>query len=149
MTFADTVSSSSPTRGLHHHRTCPFHDGVATLDAFLAELDPGDTTLFDAALDLRLLAAGGADAGNCVAQLFRVRSLIGGRHYLAYYRVRCWARRALRIDVRSHRNARWESCPFPLDSARLDEVVNGALASLATAGAVPATAQLRFAFAAR
>jgi hypothetical protein len=147
MTFADTPSSSSPTRGLRHHGTCPFHDGVATLDAFLAELDPRDTTLFDAALDLRLLAI--ADAGDCVAQLFRVRSLVGDRHYLAFYRVRCWARRALRIDVRAHRNARWESCPFPLDGARLDEVVNGALASLATAGAVPAAGQVRFAFAAR
>ncbi len=46
---------------------CPFHDGVATLDLLLAELDPHDTTLFDAVLDLRSLASG-RHAGACLAQ---------------------------------------------------------------------------------
>ena len=28
-----------------------------------------------------------------IAQLFKVRTLLDGRHYLAFYRVRCWAQR--------------------------------------------------------
>src|SRR5688500_1492298 len=66
---------------------CPFHDGAATLDLLLAELDPRDREVFDAALDLRFLAVAGEDAGACAAQLFRVRQLLADRHYLAFYRV--------------------------------------------------------------
>lgn len=128
---------------------CPFHDGVATLDAFLAELEPGDTALFDAALDLRTLAVASSDAEACTAQLFLVRALIGDRHYLAFYRVRCWAHRVLRVDVRQHRGGLWQSRPLPLGAARLDEVVNGALAALASEEAMPAGACVRFSFAAR
>jgi len=122
---------------------CPFHDGLATLDLFLAELDPSDLELFDAALDLRSLATVN-DAAACVAQLFRVRTLLGGRHYLAFYRVRCWARRTFRIEVRAHRGAPAVIRELPLDGARVDEVVNSTLAALAENGELPAAAFVRF-----
>lgn len=125
---------------------CPFHDGPATLDLLLAELDPQDRDLFDAVLDLRSLAAS-ADAAACVAQLFHVRALLAGRHYLAFYRVRCWARRAFRIEIRPNRAAPALVHAFPLDGGRLDEVVNSALAPLATDGTLPAGAHVRFVFA--
>ncbi len=125
---------------------CLFHNGLSTLDLFLAELDPSDRALFDAALDLRSLAAG-RDAATCVAQLFRVRALLDGRHHLAFYRVRCWARRAFRIEVRAHRGAAVTVCDFPLDGARLDEVVNSSLAAVAENGDLPASAYVRFVFA--
>jgi hypothetical protein len=122
---------------------CLFHDGLATLDLFLAELDPSDRMLFDAALDLRSLASS-RDAAACVEQLFRVRALLDGRHYLAFYRVRCWARRAFRIEVRAHRGATITVRDFPLDGGRLDEVVNTALAAIAIDGELPAGAHVRF-----
>ena len=125
---------------------CPFHDGAATIDLLLAELDPCERELFDAALDLRCLAAS-RDATTCIAQLFRVRALLDGRHYLAFYRVRCWARRAFRIEVRSMRGAPAHIRELPLDSARLDEVVNSSLAALACDGELPASAYVRFVFA--
>jgi hypothetical protein len=127
---------------------CPFHDGAATLDAFLAELDPRERELFDAALDLRSLIVAAMDAATCVEHLFRVRALLGERHYLAFYRVRCCARRVLRIHVRASRNQLWHSREFPLDGGRLDEVVNTALAAVAEDGAIPPTAHVRFGFAA-
>lgn len=137
--LSSNVSASSALAG------CLFHDGVATLDLFLAELDPRDTALFDAALDLRSLCAAGADASACVHQLFRVRALLDERHYLAYYRVRCWARRTLRVEVRTGRGAPWISHPLPLNGARLDEVINASLASLAgDDGTIPASAHVRF-----
>jgi hypothetical protein len=126
---------------------CPFHDGAATLDAFLAELDPRDHELFDAALDLRSLFANGQDAGACAAQLFHIRELLGERHYLAFYRVRCWARRALQVQVRAVRGEPWLTREFPLDGGRLDEVINAALAGLACDGVIPAAAHARFVFA--
>lgn len=126
---------------------CPFHNGVATLDLLLAELDPRETQLFDAALDLRTLAAAREDAMGCLSQLLRVRRLLGGRHYLAFYRVRCWAKRALRIEVRPHRGQGWVPLEFALDCARLDEIVNAALARIAHDGNIPSTAHARFAFA--
>jgi len=125
---------------------CLFHNGLATLDLFLAELDPADGRLFDAALDLRSLAAG-RDATACIEHLFRVRALLDGRHYLAFYRVRCWARRAFRIEVRAHRDAASVTRDFPLDGGRLDEVVNSSLAAVARNGELPATAYVRFVFA--
>ena len=127
---------------------CPFHDGAATLDLLLAELDPRETDLFDAVLDLRSLFVAREDATAGAEQLFRVRRLLGGRHYLAFYRVRCWARRALRIEVRAGRGAPWCSREFPLDGARLDEMINASLATLAQDGAIPAAAHVRFTFAA-
>ena len=137
---APAATSSSKTAGV-----CVFHDGVATLDLLLAELDPVDHALFDAALDLRSLAIGD-DASACVAQLFKVRALLDGRHYLAFYRVRCWARRAFRIEARAHRGAPGIARNFPLDGARLDEVVNSSLACLACNGELPALAQVKFVF---
>src|SRR5690606_34537321 len=41
--------------GLVRPTGCPFHDGATTIDLLLAEVDPRDTALFDAALDLRSL----------------------------------------------------------------------------------------------
>jgi hypothetical protein len=138
-----TVTPGSPLGAL-----CPFHDGAPTLDALLAELDPRDSELFDAALDLRSVAVAGEDAGACAEQLFRMRSLLGERHYLAFYRVRCWARRVLRIQVRAGRGMPWITNELPLDGARLDEVVNAALALLAQEGVIPVAAHARFAFSA-
>jgi hypothetical protein len=131
----------------HTVARCPFHDGVATLDLLLAELDPQDSALFDTALDLRALVMAGTDAPACLEQLFRVRALLGEHHYLAFYRVRCWARRALRIEVRAHRLSVWIARELPLDGARLDEIVNGSLAVLAIDGVIPAAAHARFVFA--
>lgn len=126
---------------------CPFHDGAATLDLLLADLGPQDAQLFDAVLDLRSLCTAREDAVACIEQLFRVRRLLGGRHYLAFYRVRCWARRLFRIEVRSGRGEPWISRGIPLDAARTGEIVNAALAALANAGCVAETAHVRFAFA--
>lgn len=126
---------------------CPFHDGAATLDLLLAELDPQDRPLFDAALDLRSLATAADDAEACAAQLFRVRRLIDDRHYFAFYRVRCWARRALRVQVRAHRSADWITCELPLNCARMDEAVNTALAALPDHEASSPTIRVRFVFA--
>jgi hypothetical protein len=142
------VSAALPSLAPPPHTVprCPFHDGVATLDLLLAEIDPRETALFDAALDLRSLCAAGRDAAGCVAQLFRVRALLAGRHYLAFFRVRCWARRVLRIEVRAQRGAPWLAREFPLDGGRLDEIVNAALASLAEGDVIPAAAHARFAF---
>jgi len=142
ITSRSTTTTTSST-------SCPFYDGTATLDMFLAALDPRDTELFDAALDLRSLATARDDAAACVEQLFRIRTLLAGRHYLAFYRVRCWARRALRIEVRAGRAFPWLGQELPLDGGRLDEVVNSALAPLTLAdGMIPAGAHVRFAFAA-
>jgi hypothetical protein len=128
---------------------CPFHDGATTIDLLLAEIDFRNVTLFDAVLDLRYLCAAGQDAAACVEQLFRIRALLGEQHYLAFYRVRCWARRALLIQVRAQRNAPWSTCELPLNGARLDEIVNAALASLPSqSGTIPDAAHVRFAFAA-
>jgi hypothetical protein len=132
--------SSVPSGGL-----CPFHDGVATLDLLLAEIDLTDHELFDAVLDLRSLAAG-RDAGACLAQLFKVRRFLGGRHYLAFYRVRCWARRSFRVEVRSCRGETALIRELPLDGARLDEIVNSSLACLAHDNDIPAGAHVRFVF---
>jgi len=114
----------------------------------LAALDPEESELFDAALDLRSLATAGDDPAACVAQLFRVRRLLAGRHYLAFYRVRCWARRALRVEVRAGRGYPWLERELPLDGGRIDEVVNSALAPLAAEdGLIPVGAHVRFTFA--
>jgi hypothetical protein len=128
---------------------CPFREGAATLDLLLAELDPRDRELFDAALDLRSLCTDGTNAAACVTQLFRVRSLLDQRHYLAFYRVRCWARRALRIEARAGRGEPWITREFPLDCARLDEAVNATRAAFADerGAASAALAQVRFSFA--
>lgn len=136
---AQTLRAASP-------ELCLFHDGLATLDVLLAELDPRERDLFDAVLDLRSFASG-RDAAACVEQLFRVRSLLGGRHYLAFYRVRCWARRTFRIEVRAQRGAPALVQELPLDGGRLDEVVNSALAAVAQDGELPAAAHVRFVFA--
>lgn len=148
--MSSSTLTSSPTSAPRNVSTpsvglCPFHDGVATLDLLLAELDLTDHALFDAVLDLRSLAAG-RDASACLAQLFKVRRLLGGRHYLAFYRVRCWARRSFRIEVRSARGETALIRELPLDGARLDEIVNSSLACLAHGDEIPAGAHVRFVF---
>jgi hypothetical protein len=144
---APQVASAPLVPSIRPAALCPFHDGIATLDLLLAEIDPRELALFDAVLDLRSACTAGDDAAGCVEQLFRVRALLGDRHYLAFYRVRCWARRAFRIEVRAQRGAPWRVCELPLDGGRLDEIVNSALAALAEDGVIPAAAHLRFAFA--
>lgn len=143
------VPTASPVRASTHAPTalCPFHDGAATLDLLLAELDPEDHQLFDAALDLRSLATAGQDAEACAAQLFRVRHLIDDRCYLAFYRVRCWARQNLRVQVRASRCAGWLTCELPLNCARIDEAVNTALGALSDHEASSPTVRVRFIFA--
>lgn len=148
---ASTLISSpaTPIRSTRPFATgglCPFHDGVATLDLLLAEIDLREHALFDAVLDLRSLAAG-RDAGACLAQLFKVRALLEGRHYLAFYRVRCWARRTFRIEVRTSRGEAALLRELPLDCARFDELLNSSLACLARDGDIPAGAHLRCVFA--
>lgn len=142
-----TLSSltSSVTAPAANTGLCPFHDGAATLDLLLAEIDLSDTVLFDAVLDLRSLATG-RDATACLAQLFRVRALLDGRHYLAFYRVRCWAQRTFRVEIRSCRGEAALLRELPRDGARLDEIVNSSLACLAQDGEIPAGAHVRFVF---
>lgn len=130
-----------------HRPLCPFHDGAPTLDLLLAELDPGERELFDTVLDLRSLFVGGGSAEECVRQLFLVRYLLGGRHYLAFYRVRCLAARIFRIQVRLDRGSPWTDRPFPVGGARVDEVLNDAVASLAFDAELPDFAQARIVFA--
>lgn len=126
---------------------CPFHDGAPTLDLFLAELAPQDAELFDAALDLRSLFTAREDAQTCLQQLFRVRRLLAGRHYLAFYRVRRWAHRVIQMEVRAGRGAPWHRRELPLNCARIDEAINTGLASLAEDDVFPAGAHVRFVFA--
>jgi len=144
------MTATSPAIGYASPATamlCPFHDGLATLDLLLAELDPQDTELFDAVLDLRSLAEGVNAPEACVEQLLRVRRILAGRHYLAFFRVRCWARRTFRIEVRAGRTLPWIARELPLDCARVDELVNTSLAAVANAdGEIPASAHVRFAF---
>lgn len=125
---------------------CPFHDGAATLDGLLAELDPRDAALFDAALDLRSALSEGQDATAALQRLFRLRSFLGGRHHLAFYRVRHWIRRRIVAQVRAGRTAAWTEVALPLDAARFDELVNTCLATIALDGELPAGAHVRFAF---
>lgn len=144
--IASSASPESVAVRRERGALCPFHDGLATLDLLLAELDPRDTALFDAVLDLRSLASG-RDAAACLAQLFKVRALLDGRHYLAFYRVRCWAQRTFRVEVRSRRGEAALLRELPRDGARLDEIVNSSLACLAQHGEIPAGAHVRFVFA--
>jgi hypothetical protein len=126
---------------------CPFHDGAATLDGLLAAIDPRDGELFDAALDLRSLLTEGGDATAALHQLFRLRRLLDGRHYLAFYRVRRWVQRRIVAQVRAGRAAPWRTRELPLDAARLDEIVNASVAAVAAEDAAPhVDAQVRFVF---
>ncbi len=73
--------------------------------------------------------------------------MLGDRHYLAFYRVRCWARRVVRVEVRASRNLPWITRELPLNGARLDEVVNASLAAVASVeGTIPESAHVRFTF---
>jgi hypothetical protein len=144
-----TLPSLCPASAVDATARCPFHDGATTIDLLLAEIDPRNVALFDAVLDLRSLCVAHQDAGACVEQLFHIRALLDEGHYLAFYRVRCWARRVVRIEVRAARGTPWLTREFPLNGARLDEIINASLAPLASGdGVIPATAHIRFDFAA-
>lgn len=126
---------------------CPFLSGLGTIDLLLAELNSAETSLFDAVLDLRSLVAAGTDAAAFVEQLFRVRALLDGRHHLAFFRIRRWAQHGLQLEVRADRRGPWQRREFPLNCARLDELINGALASLELAPSTAPAAHVRFRFA--
>lgn len=127
---------------------CPFHDGPETLDGLLAEVHPSENALLDAALDLRHALSRRDDAETVLVQLFRLRRLLDGRHYLAFYRLRCWLQRLIVVQARAHRGEPWQTFPLPLNGARLDEVIDSALARLTAPGCeVPGCAHVRFVFA--
>jgi hypothetical protein len=145
----DTVSfqtaGASPAAGRGVEQ---FRDGAAAIDVLLAEIGPRDARLIDAVLDLRMLCTAHNDAAACVAQLMRVRRLLDGRCDLAFYRVCYWARTVLRIQVRSGRGMYWISRRLPTDAARVDEIINTALAALYP-DSIPLSAQVRFVFVAQ
>ncbi|HEY0944911.1 MAG TPA: hypothetical protein VGD81_06570 [Opitutaceae bacterium] len=127
---------------------CPFHDGPETLDGLLAEVPPSESALLDAALDLRHALGRREDAEAALNQLFSLRRLLDGRHYLAFYRLRCWLQRLIVVQARSHRGEAWQTFPLPLNGARLDEVIDSTLARLTAPGCeLPGCAHVRFVFA--
>jgi len=143
-----TVTSSASASVEFSAPLCPFHDGAATLDGLLAELDAHDAATFDCALDLRSLLAEGRDAEACLDKLFRLRALLDGRHYLAFFRVRRWVQRCIVAQLRADRRSIWTTREIPLDVARLDELTNLCLAPLIDprTGELPFGAHVRFAF---
>ena len=145
------ITNLSPARAFlerigRKSRQGQFHDGIATIDSLLSELSPNESTLVDAALDLRTLTAEGSNAAACLEQLFRLRTLLGRRHHVAFIRVLAWARRTLRVEVRIQPRAPWIGFEIPPGSARMDEVTNTALARIAYGDFIPAGAQVRFVF---
>ena len=122
-------------------------DGLIVVDALLKELSPHDVDLLNAVLDLRSVCAAGDDAEECVQQLFRVRDKLAGRHYYAFFRVRSWARRSLRVEIRPYRCGTWRSCDFPLNGGRIEEAINVAIATVLPSYANASFACVRFAFA--
>ena len=129
---------------------CPFHDGPQTLDLLLGELRHDSPELLDLALELRTAMTAGSDAAHCVDLLLTLRARLASRHHLAFYRVRTWVRRRIVAEVRPNRASPWRACPLPLDCARIDELRNRCLATLATDAAAgwPPTAHFRLRFAA-
>ena len=110
--------------------SCPFRHGPLTLDLLLGEIGARDTALLDAVLDLRTLLTERADAWETLEKLYGVRRLLGGRAYLAFYKVRCWVRRELIAEVRPTRGAAWEQVRLPLNAGNLNEAMNTCLAQL-------------------
>jgi hypothetical protein len=139
---------TQPDLSVSKHARCPFHDGPATLDGLLAELDHhAHPEALDAALDLRTAFAR-REAADCVRLALRLRHTLDGSHYLAFYRVRQWLQRVIGIQIRAGRGAAWTTFPLPLNSARVDEIENACLAAWG-ADRDPAEldwAQLRFVF---
>jgi hypothetical protein len=145
--FTSTPPSVAPT--LPAARAIPgsYQEGAVAFDQLLADVNSHDARLVDAILDLRSVCLAGIDAEACMTQLFHVRHLLGGRHYLSFYRIRRWARRSLSIEVRADRWASWLSCSFPLNCARLDEAVNTAIAARLPHGPGDGPPEVRFVFA--
>lgn len=112
----------------------------------MAAVDPREGQLLDALLDLRALIRSGEDAEACLAQALRVRQLLDGRHYLAFYRLRHWLRRVIIAEARCNSAEAWQSFPLPLDCGRIDEVVNGCSAQLLGERLACAGIELRFVF---
>jgi hypothetical protein len=111
---------------------CPFHDGPATLDALLAELNASrEPEALDLALDLRSALTVRRSAEQCVALAIRLRHTLNDRHYLAFYRVRQWLQRVIAVQVREFRGQAWARFPLPLNSARVEEIENACLAAWA------------------
>ena len=110
--------------------SCPFRHGPLTLDLLLADVGSRDSALLDAILDLRCALKGRGDAWDLLEQLYRVRRLLGGRAYLAFYKVRCWIRREIIAEVRGSRTAEWRQVRLPLNAGNLNEAVNTCLAQL-------------------
>ena len=131
-----------------HTVSCPFHDGPQTLDLLLGELRHDSPELLDLALELRTAMTTGADAERCIHLLFVLRARLAGRHHLAFYRVRTWMQRRIVVEVRPDRASPWRACALPLDCARIDELRNRCLATLATddASSWPPTAHCRLRF---
>lgn len=113
----------------------------------MAEIGEDESELLDACLDLRSLVTARADGEACLRHVALVRQHLDGRHHLSFYRLRCWLRRIIRVQVRAHRGEAWQVHELPFDFARVDELVHGALASLAVRDEIPACAQVRFVFA--
>lgn len=122
------------------------NEGVAAIDSVLCELSVHDSTLLDAILDLRMLAAECLDAAAFLGQLFRVRMLLSGRQRLAFVRVCVWAMRAIQVEVRTGPNEPWYRFKLRADCARVDEAANTALAYVARGDFIPACAEVRFVF---
>ena len=120
-------------------------DGVALLDLLLSELNPHDSGLLDAALDLREAVARG-DAPASLELLFRIRTLLGSRHRSTFCRVQCWMLAAITVQVRANRALPWIARAFPQGAVRLEEVVNASLATLAENDQIPLCTQVRFVF---
>jgi hypothetical protein len=80
-------------------------------------------------------------------QLYHLRTCLDGRHYLSFYRVRCWVHRHVRAEVRQWRGAPWTATALPRDCGRLDAAVNTCLAALASGSdGWHNTARVRFRF---
>jgi hypothetical protein len=110
--------------------TCPFRHGPFTVDLLLAEVGARDSDLLNAVLDLRTAMSARGDAWALLEQLFRVRNLLQGRAYLAFYRVRCWVKSQIVAEVRGTRGMPWQQVEIPLNAGNLNEAVNTCLAAL-------------------
>ena len=130
--FHSQSKIEAATRPQNHQAeaACPFRNGSLTIDLLLAEIGTRDSELLDAVLDLRMSLKAQDDAWGLLEQLYRVRRMLNGRAYLAFYKVRCWAKRELLAEVRPSRTCPWQRVELPLNAGNLNEAVNTCLANL-------------------